>query len=130
MRVARRGIGAGLGTVMAVVAAAAGIYIAAKVTGRGNGGVKPFTLQETVPRMVGDFGAKTRVVQISVSHNNVDNEVIPSDGRLHIRNYDVVQYEVEAGTTGYNRKVTDVVRAPSAGETSAAHVTLGAGRPR
>ncbi len=125
MRVARRGIRAGLGTVVALVAAVVGIYVATKTSGGGGGGIQPYTLQETLPKMVSDFGAKARVVQISTSSQNVDFKVIPSDGRLHIRNYDVVQSEIDAGTTGYNRKVTDVVRAPTAAEAAQARVTLG-----
>jgi hypothetical protein len=100
MRVARRGIGRGLGLVVALVVAVVGIYVATKTSGRG---IKPFTLQETLPKMVADFGAKARVVQIAVSGQNVDFQVIPQDGQLHIRNYDIVSYEVDAGTTGYNR---------------------------
>ena len=117
-----RGMRAGLGTVVALVAAVLGIYIATKA---GGGGIKPYTLQETLPRMVADFGAKARVVQISTSGQNVDFQVIPGDGQLHIRNYDIVSSEISAGTTGYNRKVTNVVRAPTATETTQARVTLG-----
>jgi hypothetical protein len=107
--------------VVALVAAVVGIYIATQTSGEG---IKPYTLQETLPQMVSDFGANARVVQISVSGQNVDYQVIPADGQLHIRNYDVVQYEVDAGTTAYNRKVTNVARAPTAAQTSQAHVTL------
>jgi hypothetical protein len=117
-----RGIRAGLGAVVALVAAALGIYIASRTAG---GGIKPYTLGETLPKMVADFGAQARVVQISYSADNVDFQVIPRDGRLHIRNYDVVESEIDAGTTGYNRKVTNVVRAPSAAEAAQARVTLG-----
>ena len=117
-----RGIRAGLGTVVALVAAAVGIYIATKTSSEG---IKGYTLQETLPQMVSDFGPKARVVQISTSGQNVDFQVIPGDGQLHIRNYDIVQYEVEAGTTGYNRKVTNVVRAPTAAQSAQARVTLG-----
>ena len=113
---------AGLGTVVALVAAALGIYIAGGTAG---GPIKPYTLGETLPKMVADFGAHARVVQISYSADNVDFQVIPRDGRLHIRNYDVVESEIDAGTTGYNRKVTDVVRAPTAAEAAQARVTLG-----
>ena len=119
---AGRGIRAGLGTVVALVAAAIGIYIATKT---GTEGIKPYTLQETLPQMVSDFGAKARVVEISTSGQNVDFQVIPGDGQLHIRNYDIVSSEISAGTTGYNRKVTNVVRAPSAAEAAQAQVTLG-----
>jgi len=113
---------AGLGTAAALVAAVAGIFIATNIGGEG---VKGYTLNETLPQMVSDFGAATQVVEISVAHDNVDYKVIPRDGQLHIRNYDLVQYEIQAGTAGYNRKVTNVVRAPTAGETSQAHATLG-----
>jgi len=102
-----RGIRAGLGTVAALVAAAVGIYIATRTS---HEGVKPYTLQETLPKMVSDFGARARVVQISVSSQNVDYQVIPADGQLHIRNYDIVSFEESAGVTAYNRKVTNVVR--------------------
>src|SRR6185312_16302996 len=102
---------AGLGTAAALVAAVAGIFIA---TNTGGEGVKGYTLKETLPQMVSDFGAATQVVEIGVAHDNVDYKVIPRDGQLHIRNYDLVQYEIQAGTAGYNRKVTNVVRAPTA----------------
>jgi hypothetical protein len=118
----RRGIRAGVVVVVALTAAVAGIAIATK---SGAGGIKPYTLQETLPQMVSDFGPKTRVVQISVSSQNVDYQVIPADGRLHIRNYDIVSFEESAGVTGYNRKVANVVRAPSAAQSAEAHVTLG-----
>ncbi|HEX3975824.1 MAG TPA: hypothetical protein VHW96_06140 [Solirubrobacteraceae bacterium] len=107
---------------MALVAAAVGIYIATKTS---NEGIKAYTLQETLPKMVSDFGPKARVVQVSTSGQNVDFQVIPGDGQLHIRNYDIVSSEISAGTTGYNRKVTNVVRAPTAAETAQARVTLG-----
>ena len=107
---------------VALVAAAVGIYIAGGTAG---GGIKPYTLRETLPKMVADFGARARIVQISASADNLDFRVIPGDGRLHIRNYDVVESEIDAGTTGYNRKVTNVVRAPTAAEVAQARVTLG-----
>ena len=119
---ARRRIRAGLWTVVALTAAALGIYIA--IAGTGDP-LKPYTLRETLPKMVADFGAQARIVQISYSEDNVDFQVIPRDGRLHIRNYDVVESEIDAGTTGYNRKVTDFVRAPTAAEAAQARVTLG-----
>lgn len=106
---------------VAIIIAVVGVYIATKTSSEG---LKPYTLQETLPQMVSDFGAKAKVVQISVSHDDVDYQVIPSDGRLHIRNYDVVSYEVSAGTTGYNRKVSNDVRAPTRAETGQARVTL------
>src|ERR1700729_859257 len=122
MRVAGRRIRAGLWTVVALTAAALGIYIA--IGGPGSP-LKPYTLGETLPKMVADFGAQARIVQISYSEDNVDFQVIPRDGRLHVRNYDVVESEIDAGTTGYNRKVTDFVRAPTAAEAAQARVTLG-----
>jgi hypothetical protein len=120
--VARRGIRAALGTAVALVIAAVGTYMAAKTS---NEGLKPYTLQETLPKMVSDFGAKARIVQILTSDQSVDFRVIPSDGQLHIRNYDVVEADDDAGTVGYNRKVTNVVRAPTSAEAAQAQVTLG-----
>jgi hypothetical protein len=117
-----RGIKAVLGTAAALVIAAVGTYIAVKTS---NEGLKPYTLQETLPQMVRDFGAKARIVQILTSDQSVDFRVIPSDGQLHIRNYDVVEADDDAGTVGYNRKVTNVVRAPTSAEAAQAQVTLG-----
>ena len=122
MRAARRGIRAGFSAVVALAAAALGIYFATKTS---NEGLKPYTLQETLPEMVRDFGATARIVQLSTSDQSVDFRVIPSDGQLHIRNYDVVESDDDAGTIGYNRKVANVVRAPSAAEAAQAQVTLG-----
>src|ERR1700743_296735 len=82
-------------------------------------------MQETLPQMVSDFGAKARVVQISTSGQNVDFQVIPGDGQLHIRNYDIVQYEGEAGTPGFNGKGTNGCRSPTAAQSAQARVTLG-----
>jgi hypothetical protein len=120
--VARRGIRAALGTAVALAIAAVGTYMAVKTS---NEGLKPYTLQETLPKMVSDFGAKARIVQILTSDQSVDFRVIPSDGQLHIRNYDVVEADDDAGTVGYNRKVTNVVRAPTSAEAAQAQVTLG-----
>jgi hypothetical protein len=118
----RGGIRVRLWTLVGLVVAGVVVYVAVKTAG---GGVKPYTLQETLPKMVSDFGAKARVVQISVSEDNVDFQVIGGDEQLHIRNYDVVESEISSGTTGYNRKVTNFVRAPTSTETSGARVTLG-----
>jgi hypothetical protein len=74
----RRGLRTGLGTVVALVAAAVGIYIATKIS---SAGIKSYTLQETPPEMVSDFGPKARVVQISTSDQNVDFQVIRRRGR-------------------------------------------------
>jgi hypothetical protein len=76
------------------------VYVALKTAG---GAIKPYTLQETLPKMVSDFGAKARVVQISVSEDDVDFQVMGGDEQLHIRNYDVVESEISAGTEGYNQ---------------------------
>ena len=86
----RNRIGIVLGTLAGVIGAGIGIYFAAfSPSGR------PYNLQGTLPKMVADFGAGARVVQLVVSADNVDFEVIPDDGRLHTRNYDLVSSEIE-----------------------------------
>lgn len=89
-----------------------------------NGGLKPYGLQETLPKMVSSFGANARVVKIIVGSSGVYYQVIGSDHRLHIRDYSIVQSEIEAGTTGYNRKTSDFARAPTSAESRSAVLTL------
>jgi hypothetical protein len=90
-----------------------------------NGGLKPYGLQETLPQMVSSFGANARVVEISVGSSGVYYQVIGADRRLHIRDYSIVESEIEAATTGFNRKTSNFVRAPTARESRSAVLTLG-----
>jgi len=51
--------------------------------------------------------------------------VIGGDRQLHIRDYSIVESEIDAGTYGYNRKTSNFVRAPTAAESRSAVLTLG-----
>ena len=84
-----------------------------------------YDLQGTLPKMVSAFGSDARVVEISVGSSDVYFQVIGADGRLHIRDYKVVESEIEAGTYGYNRKTSDYLRAPTALESQDAVLKLG-----
>jgi hypothetical protein len=109
---------------VALTAGATGVAILLGATDP-NGGLKPYGLQQTLPQMVSSFGANARVVEIIVGSSGVYYQVIGSDRRLHIRDYSIVESEIEAGTTGYNRKTSNYVRAPTAGESRSAVLTLG-----
>ena len=102
-----------------------GVSIVGHVSLDSNGGLKPYGLQETLPEMVASFGANARVVEIIVDDSGVYYQVIAADRRLHIRDYSIVESEVEAGTYGYNRKTSNFVRAPTAAESRSAGLTLG-----
>jgi hypothetical protein len=86
--------------------------------------LKPYGLQETLPKVVSSFGANARVVKIIVDSSGIYYQVIAADHRLHIRDYSIAQSEIEAGTTGYNRKTSNFVRAPTAAESGSAVLTL------
>jgi hypothetical protein len=111
--------------VVGVLAAVVGVAIAGYATSGSNGGLKPYGLQETLPQMVASFGANAHVVEIIVGSSGVYYQVIGADRRLHIRDYSIVESEVDAGTYGYNRKTRNFVRAPTASESSGAVLTLG-----
>ena len=64
--------------------------------------------------MVSSFGANARVVEIVVDSSGAYYQVIRADHQLHIRDYAIVESEVEAGTEGYNRKTTNFARVPTA----------------
>jgi hypothetical protein len=107
-----------------VLAAVIGVAIAAQLTTGPNGGLKPYGLKETLPEMVSSFGANARVVEIVVDSSGAYYQVIGADHQLHIRDYAIVESEVEAGTEGYNRKTTNFARAPTAAESRGAVLTL------
>jgi hypothetical protein len=115
-----------LGT-FGVVAAVVGVAVAGHFSGGldSNGGLEPYGLQQTLPEMTASFGPGARVVEIIVGSSGVYYQVIGADHKLHIRDYAIVQYEIEAGTEGYNRKTTDTVRALTPAESRGAVVTLG-----
>ena len=75
--------------------------------------------------MVSSFGANAHVVEIIVDSSGVYYQVIGADRRLHIRDYSIVESEIDAGTYGYNRKTGNFVRAPTAAESHNAVLTLG-----
>jgi len=113
------------GGVAGIVAAVAGVAIAAHLTSDSNGGLKPYGLQETLAQMVSSFGPNARVVEIIVGSSGIYYQVIGADHQLHIRDYSIAESEIEAGTEGFNRKTTNDVRAPTAAESRSAVVTLG-----
>ncbi len=75
--------------------------------------------------MVESFGANARVVEIIVGSSGVYYQVIGPDRQLHIRDYSIVESEIDAGTYGYNRKTRNFVRAPTPAESRSAVLTLG-----
>lgn len=110
--------------VVGVLAAIVGVAIAGNVSFDSNGGLKPYGLQDTLPQMVASFGANARVVEIIVGSSGVYYQVIGADRQLHIRDYAIVESEIDAGTYGYNRKTSNFVRAPTASESRSAVLTL------
>jgi hypothetical protein len=120
----RRILGALVGVAVAFVAVGAvGLVVSGRFSNPS--GLPPFTLQETLPKMVKDFGSGARVVEIIVSSEDVTFQVIAADRQLHIRNYEIVSSEIEAGTTGYNRETKNFVRRPTNAESRQASLTLG-----
>jgi hypothetical protein len=113
-----------LGAVV-LMAAVIGIAVAVDLTVGPNGGLKPYGLQKTLPEMVASFGPNARVVKIIVDDSGTYYQVIGADRQLHIRDYTIVESEVEAGTYGYNRKTNNFVRAATAAESRNAELTLG-----
>lgn len=110
--------------VVGVAAAAVGVAIAAHFEA-GSSGLRPYGLRDTLPEMVARFGGSARVVEIIVDSSGAYFQVIGTDRQLHIRDYTVVESEIEAGTYGYNRKTRNYVRAPTRAESRGAVVTLG-----
>jgi hypothetical protein len=102
-----------------------GVAIVGHASFDSNGGLKPYGLPETLPKMVASFGRDARVVEIIVSSSGVNYQVIGADHQLHIRDYSIVESEIDAGTYGYNRKTRDFVRTPTAPESHSAVLALG-----
>ena len=75
--------------------------------------------------MVASFGANARVVEIIVGSSGIYYQVIGADRQLHIRDYSIVESEIEAGTYGYNRKTHNYVRALTPAQSRSAVLTLG-----
>ena len=115
--------------VVGVGAAIVGVAIAGHVGSGANGGLKPYGLRETLPQMVASFGADAHVVEIIVGSSGVYYQVVGQDRRLHIRDYSIVESEIEAGTYGYNRKTSNFVRALTPAEARSAVVALGQVNP-
>ena len=114
-----------VGVLAAMIGVAiAGVAIAGHVMSDSNGGLKPYGLQETLPQMVASFRDNARVVEIIVGSSGVYYQVIGADRQLHIRDYSIVESEIEAGTYGYNRKTRNFVRAPTVAESRSAVLTL------
>ncbi len=117
------GVVGALAVIVGVVIA--GVAIVGHVSFDSSGGLKPYGLRETLPEMVASFGANARVVEVIVSSSGVYYQVIGADRQLHIRDYSIVESEIDAGTYGYNRKTRNFVRAPTAAEARSAVLTLG-----
>lgn len=109
--------------VVGVLVATAGVAIGGYFESASSG-LRPYNLQETLPEMVAAFGPSARVVEIIVSSNDVYFQVIGADRQLHIRDYAVVESEIEAGTYGFNRTTRNYVRAPTRAEARSAVLTL------
>ncbi len=80
-----------VGALVAIAGVAIGGYFVS-----GSSGVHPYTLQETLPEMVGAFGPDARVVES----------------------------EIGAGTYGYSRMTRNYVHAPTGAESRGAVLTL------
>ncbi len=88
----------------------------------------PWTFEETLPLMVEDFGADTKVLSIDVG-SSVTYAVLPRPDSVHVRRYYVEigpGAEPGAGSVGRTRKVEDSQRELSPGEARRASVALGA----
>ena len=107
-----------------MLAAIVGVAIVGHVSFDSNGGLKPYGLRETLPQMVASFGPNAHVVEIIVDSSGIYYQVIGADRQLHIRDYAIVESEIDAATEGYNRKTSNFVRAPTAAESRSAVLTL------
>ena len=107
-----------------LAAAIAGVAIAGHFES-GSSGLRPYGLRDTLPGIVAAFGGNARVVEIIVDSSGAYFQVIGGDGQLHIRDYTVVESEIEAGTYGYNRKTRNYIRVPTRAESRGAVLTLG-----
>jgi len=103
----------------ALVGGGIGIYFAYFFKGG-----SPYSFRETLPQMVSSFGADARVVQIQVSSDNVDYQVITRNSQLRDRAYILRLSRVQGGGTGNTREVENSARAPTAREQREARVTL------
>jgi hypothetical protein len=89
-----------------------------------------YTLQGTLPKMIADFGANARVVEIDLDREedkdqHVLYDVIGADGQLHQRSYVLSQSPTNNGGTGSGTYVRNAVRMPTAAELSGAQLHLG-----
>jgi hypothetical protein len=94
----------------------------------GNSSDPPYTFQETLPKMVSDFGASARVADIDVSVGDVDAvvyAVIGTDGRVHMRDYRLGTFHRHHSGFTNNRQIVNSVRAATANDLRNAQVRLG-----
>jgi hypothetical protein len=105
---------------LAVVGGGVGIYFGFFFKGG-----SPYSLQETLPQMVSDFGAHARVVELQDSTDDIVFRVIGSDGLLHERDYQLQFSETSDGGTGKTRHVSNSESRPSTSDRRHAKVTLG-----
>lgn len=116
-----------LAAVIASVAAGVGCGLAG-----GNSSDPPYTFQETLPKMVSDFGANARVADIDVSVGDVDAvvyQVIGTDGRVHLRDYRLGTFHRHHSGYTNNRQIVNSVRDATANDLRNAQVRLGDIRP-
>ena len=107
-------------TALGLVGGGVGIYFAFFFKGG-----SPYTLQETLPEMISDYGRNARVVELQDSTDDIVYRVIASDGLLHERDYELQFSETSNGGTGMTRHTSNSVSKPSASDVSSAQVRLG-----
>lgn len=114
------GVRNGAFTALGLVGAGVGIYFAFFFKGG-----SPYTLQETLPQMISDYGPSARVVQLQDSTDDITYRVIGPDGLLHERDYELQFSRTAGGGTGMTRHISNSVSKPSASDVSGAQVRLG-----
>jgi hypothetical protein len=107
-------------TALGLVGAGVGVYFAFFFKGG-----SPYTLQETLPQMISDYGANARVVQLQDSTDDITYRVLGPDGLLHERDYELQFSRTAGGGTGKTRHISNSVSKPSASDVSGAQVRLG-----
>jgi hypothetical protein len=111
----------------AAVSAAAAAAVVGFLLLVGNSDDSPYSFQDTLPRMVSDFGADARVADIQVDGEagEIRYEIMASHGLVHVRDYRLSYVQLQhTGRTHY-RHVVNSVRDATAVDLRNARVRLG-----
>jgi hypothetical protein len=92
----------------------------------GNSDDSPYSVQDTLPHVVSDFGANARVADIRVNGaNDILYEIMATNGLVHVRDYRLSYVRLQHSGRTHYRHVVNFVRDATALDLRNAQVRLG-----